>query len=112
MYFYLVFKLEDHAEFSKMFQTKYYHKYLISLTVYQLIGFIAEMPVSVLDHLDGACHPGDHIGTTVLALWLSWKCDYISLEYRVTPGPWFNIKMTSYQYRKSHCGDKTILRPS
>ena len=27
-------------------------------------------------------------------------------------GPWFNIKMTSYQYRKSHYGDKTILRPS
>ena len=28
------------------------------------------------------------------------------------PGPWFNIKMSSYQYRKSHCEDKTILRPS
>ena len=28
------------------------------------------------------------------------------------PGPWFNIKITSYQYRKSHYGDKTILRPS
>ena len=28
------------------------------------------------------------------------------------PGPWFNIKMSSYQYRKSHYGDKTILRPS
>ena len=27
-------------------------------------------------------------------------------------GPQFNIKMTSYQYRKSHCGDNTILRPS
>ena len=27
-------------------------------------------------------------------------------------GPRFNIKMTSYQYSKSHCGDKTILRPS
>ena len=27
-------------------------------------------------------------------------------------GPWFNIKMSSYQYRKSHCGAKTILRPS
>ena len=25
---------------------------------------------------------------------------------------WINIKMPSYQYRKSHCGDKTILRPS
>ena len=32
------------------------------------------------------------------------------LAYR--PGPWFNIKMSSYQYRKSHCGDKTILWPS
>ena len=28
------------------------------------------------------------------------------------PGPRFNIKMTSHQYRESHCGDKTILRPS
>ena len=25
-------------------------------------------------------------------------------------GPWFNIKMSSYQYRKSHCGDKTVVR--
>ena len=28
------------------------------------------------------------------------------------PGGWINIKMPSYQYTKSHCGDKTILRPS
>ena len=28
------------------------------------------------------------------------------------PGALFNIKMPPYQYRKSHCGDKTILRPS
>ena len=28
------------------------------------------------------------------------------------PGPWFNIKMTSYRYRKSHCGDKTVVRSS
>ena len=28
------------------------------------------------------------------------------------PGPWFNIKMSSYQYRKSHCGDKTAVRSS
>ena len=27
----------------------------------------------------------------------------------VSPGGWFNIKMPSYQYRKSHRGDKTIL---
>ena len=24
----------------------------------------------------------------------------------------FNIKMSSYQYRKSHCGDKTVIRSS
>ena len=34
------------------------------------------------------------------------------LSYAHAPGPWFNIKMLSYQYRKHHCGDKTILRPS
>ena len=28
------------------------------------------------------------------------------------PGPWFNIKMSSYQYRKSHCGDKAVVRSS
>ena len=27
-------------------------------------------------------------------------------------GPPFNIKMSSYQYRKSHCGDKTVVRSS
>ena len=27
-------------------------------------------------------------------------------------GPRFNIKMSSYQYRKSHCGDKTVVRSS
>ena len=31
---------------------------------------------------------------------------------RKQPGPWFNIKMLSYQYRKSHCGDKTVVRSS
>ena len=25
-------------------------------------------------------------------------------------GPWFNIDMSSYQYRKSHCGDKAVVR--
>ena len=25
---------------------------------------------------------------------------------------WFNIKMLSYQYRQSHCGDKTVVRSS
>ena len=29
---------------------------------------------------------------------------------RFRSGPWFNIKMLSYQYRESHCGDKTVVR--
>ena len=32
---------------------------------------------------------------------------YISL-----PGARFNMKMLSYQDRKSHCGDKTVIRSS
>ena len=30
----------------------------------------------------------------------------------VDPGPWFNIEMSSYQNRKSDCGDKTVVRSS
>ena len=39
----------------------------------------------------------------------------ISWRYCITGtphGPRFNIKMSSYQYRKSHCGDKTVVRSS
>ena len=31
---------------------------------------------------------------------------------KYAPGPWFSIKMSSYQYRKSHCGDKMVVRSS
>ena len=42
---------------------------------------------------------------------LQWL--YQMLRYQVSsPGPWFNIKISSYQYRKSHCGDKTVVRSS
>ena len=40
------------------------------------------------------------------------SCISLSDSKNYTFGPWFNMKMSSYQYRKSHCGDKTILRPS
>ena len=38
--------------------------------------------------------------------------DMILCMWTSVPGPWFNIKMSSHQYRKSHCGYKTILWPS
>ena len=36
----------------------------------------------------------------------------ICFAFILRPGGWFNIKMPSYQYRKSHYGDKTICWPS
>ena len=48
-------------------------------------------------HYHLRCIRGTHVpGKTALIL-------------KQQPGPWFNVKMPSYQYRKSHCGDKTIL---
>ena len=36
---------------------------------------------------------------------------YCESQQKYSAG-WFNLKMSYYQYRKSHCGDKTTLRPS
>ena len=40
-----------------------------------------------------------------------WSLTSVNTSFE-EPLPWFNNKIPSYQYRKSHCGDKTILRPS
>ena len=37
---------------------------------------------------------------------------WIKTSTSTAPGGRINIKMSSYQYRKSHCGDKTIWWPS
>ena len=34
------------------------------------------------------------------------------IRLQIPSGPWFNIKMPTYQYRKSYCGDKTVVRSS
>ena len=43
---------------------------------------------------------------------LCFLCPTLPCAAWFRSGPRFNIKMTPYQYRKSHCGDKTISRPS
>ena len=53
-------------------------------------------------------------------VYMAWKSNYTpqntvicaSLSMLYIPGPWFNIKMPSYQSRKSHYGDKTVIRSS
>ena len=46
-----------------------------------------------------------------MVLRFAW-CRFTQVMWHYTSGPWFNIKMSSYQYRKSHCGDKTVVRSS
>ena len=54
--------------------------------------------------------PCDHIDKESELVWeIGQTSQYLNEWWS---GSWFNIKMSSYQYRKSHCGDKTILRPS
>ena len=55
------------------------------------------------------------MGIPILVRW----CLYNELSFRLLvytthkkPGARFNIKMLSYQYRKSYCGDKTVVRSS
>ena len=58
-----------------------------------------------------------HIGTNISEIWIKKQIFSFNKMHLKTssikcptfcPGPWFNIKMSSYQYRKSHCGDKMI----
>ena len=53
-------------------------------------------------------------GTSILVPYHSDRIieDLVPVDFIYTPGGWFNIKMPSYQYRNSHCGYKTVVRPS
>ena len=50
--------------------------------------------------------------SVVSVLWYLCEISSLGNLKEVPAGPWFNIKMSSYQYRKSHCGDKTVVRSS
>ena len=43
---------------------------------------------------------------------VAMECTTCDNPLGLIPGPRFKIKMSSYQYRKSHCGDKTVVRSS
>ena len=61
-------------------------------------------------HTDCQCC-GEHF--YVLTLPLAW-CQLHNKPFAETlsPGPWFYIKTPSYLHRKSHCGDKRVVRLS
>ena len=51
-----------------------------------------------------------------LLCWFGNSCSIeIAMKFSLNwwyTGPWFNVKMSSYQYMKSHCEDKTVVRLS
>ena len=53
-------------------------------------------------------------GANQLSCYVCWSgmMDTMRILRVNEAGPWFNIKMSSYQYRKSHCGDKMVVRSS
>ena len=44
--------------------------------------------------------------------WHSKPNPWKDILWNLGSGPQFNVKMSSYQYRKSHCGDKMVVRSS
>ena len=44
--------------------------------------------------------------------WSEVQHHHLNGKKRKCTGPQFNIKILSYQYRKSHCGHKTVVRSS
>ena len=72
--------------------------------------------VSIKRHTEsaGLCQALVLLGPKYVALGVAWNSPSKAArsEFKKNRGPRFNIKMSSYQYRKSHCGDKTVVRPS
>ena len=53
-----------------------------------------------------------HIVSAMTGDVLATQGTKVQRYWSISPGGWFNIKIPSYQYRKSHCGDKTVVRSS
>ena len=65
------------------------------------------------------CIMVDHVSLVFMTVWPNsnirvalWYSFIIIISWGRWSGPRFNIKMPSYQYRKSYCGDKTVVRSS
>ena len=85
-----------------------YHRFIFSRLIYVL----RVLKLNTLVTIRSLCDKGIKIlyrcQTTLQLKRVRIKISTILKQ----PGPWFNIKMSSYQYRKSHCGDKTVVRSS
>ena len=63
----------------------------------------------VVDYLFNVCGQDDIM--LCCSTWNARKCSSWFIRQKLSwSGSLFNIKMSSYQYRKSHCEDKTVVR--
>ena len=84
----------------------------LAICVYGSLSHVGGFSGSV-ESLDWV--PRKYLGFILISSWYGewnrvippFKCQ--SCIYQ---GLWFNIKMPSYQYRKSHCGDEMVVRLS
>ena len=68
---------------------------------------------AVWNNSNNFCPKSNNSGT-VISCTSSTKCRRVApqLQYDLQAGDWSKIKMSSYQYRKSRCWDKTVVRSS
>ena len=63
----------------------------------------------IKENIKAPCHWslwGEFVGDRWIPRITAINAENVSIWWR------FNVKISSYQYRKSHCGDKTIVRSS
>ena len=86
-----------------------------------LEGSINSLPEFVSNDAygNGLARHGNDMGQNSI-IWYSDTIDlwpingtvHATIVAKLRTEPWFNTNMLSYQYRKSHCGDKTVVRLS
>ena len=78
------------------------------------LKFVAKGPINnipALVQIMAWRRPGDKPLSETMMVCLPTHICVTQPQWVKGPGPWFNVKMTSYQYmyRKSHCRDKRVL---
>ena len=65
-------------------------------------------------HASLSCRPTPYRPHSLTSVFTHQDYIFLGLSHLLSPEirGWFNIKMPSYQYKTTHCGDKVILWPS
>ena len=94
---------------------KYFYNFIDAIEKVECLIFKSQGMKKLQVHIElllstwsKSSHESDNVYILYPGWWLPKRADDPS-EAEASPGPWFNIKMSSYQYRKSHCRDKRVV---